>query len=54
MKFLKGKKAYLTALAVGVLAAAESLGYHIPPYVYAFLGATGLAATRAAIGNLGA
>jgi hypothetical protein len=46
---LKGKKTYLTAIVAGLLAAAQALGYPIPEYVYAFLGAVGLATLRAAV-----
>lgn len=50
MKFLEGKKTYILALIAGVCAAAEAMGYVIPPYVYAFLGSLGLYTVRKAIG----
>jgi len=43
---LKGKKTYLTAIVVGVIAAVESLGYTIPGFVYHMLGAIGLGTLR--------
>ena len=51
MKFLKGKKTYIIALVVGLLAAAQSLGYPIPDWVYAILGAAGLGTLRAGVSN---
>jgi len=51
--FLHGKKTYLVAAIAGGLAVAEALGYPVPPYVYAVLGALGLTTTRAAIGKVG-
>jgi len=50
MKFLEGKKTYIIAFVAAACAAAEALGYSIPPYVYAFLGSLGLYTTRKAIG----
>lgn len=47
--FLRGKKAYLVAIVVGVLAALNSLGIIVPDYVYTLLAACGIAAVRAAI-----
>ena len=49
IEFLKGKKQYLVAAFVGICAAAEALGYPIPPYVYAAAAAFGIGANRAAI-----
>ena len=46
MDMLKGKKTYITALVIGVIAAAESLGYVIPEFVYPMLGALGLGTLR--------
>ena len=47
--WLKGKKTYIVALVTGLLAAAESLGYPIPPAVYAVLAALGFTALRAGV-----
>lgn len=49
LEFLKGKKQYAVALFVGLCAASESLGYHVPDAVYALAAAFGIAANRAAI-----
>ena len=47
--FLQGKKTYLIAIVIGVGAAAQALGYVIPEWVYALLGALGLGAVRSGI-----
>lgn len=49
LDFLNGKKTYIIAAVAGALAVAQALGYPIPDYVYAVLGALGLTTTRAAI-----
>lgn len=49
LDFLKGKRTYLVAAVAGALAVAQSLGYEVPPFVYALLGSLGLATTRSAI-----
>ena len=49
MAFLEGKKTYLVALTAAVLAGAQALGYPIPEYVYALLGALGLGTLRAGV-----
>jgi len=49
MKFLKGKKTYLTAAVTGGVAAAQVLGVEVPPYVLTLLGAFGLYGIRAAL-----
>ena len=46
MDMLRGKKTYIPALVIGVIAAAESLGYVIPEFVYPMLGALGLGTLR--------
>ena len=46
MDILKGKKTYITAAVVGIMAALESLGYVIPGFVYPMLGALGLGTLR--------
>lgn len=51
MDWLIGKKTYLTAIAIGVLAAAQALGYPVPEWVYAILGALGLGTLRAGVAN---
>ena len=40
MDALKGKKTYITAAVIGIMAALESLGYAIPEFVYPMLGAS--------------
>lgn len=52
LDFLNGKKTYLVAAIAGALAVAQSLGYEVPPYVYAILGSLGLATQRAAIAKV--
>lgn len=47
--FLEGKKTYITAIVAAGLAVAQALGYPIPEWVYALLGAVGLATLRVAI-----
>ena len=49
IEWLKGKKSYLVAIVVGLLAALQSLGVAIPEYIYALLAAFGIAAVRASI-----
>jgi hypothetical protein len=51
MKFLEGKKTYLTAAVTAAVAAAQVLGYEIPPYVLTILGAFGLYSLRSAVGR---
>lgn len=48
-KILKGKKTYATAAVAAALAFASALGYPIPEWIYALLGALGLATLRAAV-----
>ena len=47
--WLKGKKTYIIAMLIGLDAAAQAMGYTVPGYIYAILGALGLGFTRAAI-----
>jgi hypothetical protein len=47
--FLDGKKTYLTAIVTAVIGAAQALGYEIPQWIYAILGAFGLGTLRAAV-----
>jgi len=49
MDWLKGKKTYITALVIGLLAAAQALGYPIPEWIYAILGGLGLGTLRAGV-----
>lgn len=54
MNFLTGKKTYLVALAIAVVAFAQHMTWLTPDMatlLYGLLGATGLATTRAAIAN---
>lgn len=48
-EFLSGKKTYLTAIAIGVIAALEYLGIEVPGWVISLLAALGLTGLRAAI-----
>ena len=47
MEYLKGKKTYLTAIVIGIVAAAQQLGYEVPPGVLEILAALGLISLRA-------
>jgi len=51
MDALKGKKTYITAAVIGIMAALESLGYAIPEFVYPMLGALGLGTLRHGVMN---
>ena len=51
VNWLKGKKTYLVAAVVGLIAAAQYLGYEVPPWVFALLGALGLGTLRAGVGK---
>lgn len=51
LSFLKGKRTYLIALVAAALAAANSLGYVVPEWVFIMLASLGLTTTRAAIGR---
>jgi hypothetical protein len=50
---LDGKKSYLVAIAVASIAGAQALGYQVPEWVYALLGAAGLGSVRSAIDKQG-
>ena len=52
-KFLKGKKTYITAVAVAALALANFFGYQVPPWAWKLLGAVGLGSIRAAWNKIG-
>ena len=49
--FLDGKKTYIVAITGGVLGILESMGIHVPAWVYTVLASLGLAAARSAIGT---
>ena len=44
--FLEGKKTYITAIVTFALAIAQANGTVVPEYVYAILGAVGIATVR--------
>ena len=50
---LQGKKSYIVAVLIGLAAVAQSLGYVVPEYVYAILGALGLGAVRSGVNKSG-
>ena len=52
-KFLEGKKTYITATAVAVLAVANLFGYSVAPWMWKLLGAIGLGSIRAAWNKIG-
>lgn len=49
MEFLAGKKTYIVALVAAGMAFAQAMGYPIPEWVYAMLGAVGISTLRAAV-----
>jgi hypothetical protein len=49
LKLIDGKKTYISAILIGLGAAATAMGYVIPEWVWALLGAIGLGSVRAAI-----
>ena len=49
LTWLNGKKTYIVALTAGILAALQSLGIDIPPFVYVLLGSMGLTTMRRAV-----
>lgn len=49
IEFLKGKKTYLIALLIGILAALDYLGISVPKFIYTALGALGLGTLRAGL-----
>ena len=46
--WLKGYRTYASAAAVAAMAFAQAMGYPVPEWAYALLGAAGLGALRAA------
>jgi hypothetical protein len=49
--WLQGKKTYVTAIVTFCVAGAAALGYTVPPYVYAILGAFGITFLRTGMTN---
>lgn len=49
IKYLSGKKTYITAIVIGIVAAAKQLGYEVPDGVLEILAALGLISLRAGI-----
>ena len=52
VSFLDGKKTYIAAIVAAMLAGAQALGYDVPQWVYAILGAFGIGSLRAAVGKV--
>jgi len=52
LEFLNGKKSYLIAVCIGIVAALNHLGIAIPAWVLPVLGALGLGAIRDAINKV--
>ena len=52
-KLLQGKKTYIIAIIVGILAALNYMGIVVPEYVYLILSALGLGAVRSGIEKSG-
>jgi hypothetical protein len=48
---INGKKTYIVAVLTGAAAAADTLGYHVPEGVYAFLAAAFGISIRHAVGK---
>jgi len=46
---LNGNKSYIVAIVVAAIAGAQALGYTVPEWIYALLGAAGLGSVRSAI-----
>lgn len=51
-KYLQGKKTYIIALAIGVVAALTYSGMVVPEWVWLALNALGLGAIRSAVDKL--
>lgn len=49
IEWLDGKKLYITAIAVAVIAGLQYAGITIPEYVYTILGAFGIVGLKSAI-----
>ena len=52
LEFLNGKKTYIIAICVGIVAMLKELGIEIPVWVIPILGALGLGAIRDAINKV--
>jgi hypothetical protein len=52
LAFLKGKKTYIVAICVGIVAALKQLGIEIPAWVVPLLGAVGLGTLRDALNHV--
>ena len=52
MIMLSGKKTYIVALLAALMAGAQAMGYDIPTWVYAILGAAGLGTQRLALAKV--
>lgn len=52
IEFLSGKKTYIVALVAAAMAFCQAMGWAIPDYVYAILGAVGLGTLRAAVNKV--
>ena len=53
VRYLDGKKTYIAAAVAALIAGAQALGYQVPDYVYAIVGALGLGSLRAAVRKKG-
>lgn len=51
---IDGKKTYIVAGLIGLGAAAQALGYHIPEWVWPLLSSLGFGAVRSAIAKTSA
>lgn len=49
MSAIEGKKTYIIAGVTFILGGLQAIGYPVPEYVYAILGALGLGALRAGV-----
>ena len=49
LKWLEGKKTYIVALGIGVVAVLGALNYQAPEWVWPILAALGLGAIRAGV-----
>ncbi len=52
LALVDGYKSYIVAGLIGIGAAAQALGYHIPDWVWPLLGSLGLGTVRSAIGKV--
>lgn len=54
ISWLEGKKTYVTAIVIGVVATARALGYEIPEWTFELLAALGLGFLRAGVARASA